>query len=213
VIASATTGLAALRQFVDDKETNRWRDFLVTPLPRWAITGGYLLAAAIVSAIMTTVVYALGTAYCLGTGTPLAWGDVAAGWGWLMLCCLGFTGLMGLTVSLLNTGAAFSGLSVIVGVTFGFLAETYVSHSALPSGVARVLGFLPFAQASALVRAPYTAQSMAALPDQARQATTSALGLTPASLGIAVWVVAAALAGLAVVSSLLAWRVMARAVH
>jgi len=213
VIASATTGLAALRQFVDDKQTARWRDFLVTPLPSWAITGGYLLAAAIVSVLMTSIVYGLGTVYCLGNHVPLAWGGVCAGWGWLVLSSLGFTGLMGCVVSLLSTDAAFSGFSIIVGVLFGFLSETYVTHSILPTGVARALGWLPFAQASALVRQPYVAQVVDALPASVRQATVDSLTLTPASLGMSTTAVAGVLAAMAVVFFLATWQLMARAVR
>ena len=213
VIASATTGLAALRQFVDDKQTSRWRDFLVTPLPSWAITGGYLLAAVLVSVIMTSIVYGLGTLYCLANQVPLAWGDVLIAWGWLVLCSLGFTGLMGFVASLLSTDAAFSGVSIIVGVLFGFVSETYVTHGILPTGVARVLGWLPFAQASALVRQPYVSQVVDTLPASVRQATVDSMTLTPASLDMSTTAVAGVLVAMAIVFSVATWQLMARAVR
>ena len=209
VIASGTTGLGALRQFVDDRESSRWRDFLVAPVPRWWITGAYLLAAIIVSMVMTTVVYLVGTLYCMSNGVPEGWTDLLAGWGWLMLSCAGFTCLMGFAVSLLRTGGAFTGLSIIVGVMFGFLSETYATPDALPESAARVLGWLPFAQASALVREPYTSQVIAGLPQEVRDATMASMGIT---LDATTPVIVAVLVAMTVLCSVLAWQIMARTV-
>ena len=212
VIAGATTGLAGLAQFVRDKESRRWRDFLVAPLARWAITSGYLLAAVIVSAIMTTIVYTIGVTYCLINSVPLSFSTIAASWGLIMLSALGFTGLMGFVVSLLNTEAAFTGLSVIVGVTFGFLSETYVSRSVLSDGAARVLSWLPFAQSASLVRGSFTSEAVAVFPELARQTIVDSLALTPGSLGLTGGAIACVLIAMAIVFSVLAWRTMARAV-
>jgi len=215
VIASATTGLGALGQFVEDRETARWRDFLVTPLPRWTIVAGYLTAGALVSVLMTTVVYGLGTAYCLAHGAPLAARDVLVGWGWLMLSSLGFTAFMGFVVALLRTRGAFTGVSIIVGGTFGFFSGTYVTTGSLPTGVAHVLNCLPFAQVSALVREPYTSQALAALPAAAREVTAQQMGITlwVGELAVAAPLTVAVLIAMAVVFSLGAWAMMARSVH
>ncbi len=214
VIASGTTGLGALGQFVQDRETTRWRDFLVAPLPRWCLTLGYLGAAVFVSAVMTTIVYGAGTAYCLATGVPLSADHVLQGWGWLQLCCLGFTALMSLIVACLKTAAAFSGASIIVGVLFGFLSMTYVAPSALPADAVNVLAALPFAQASALVRQPYTADLIARLPAEAREAVLSEMGIT-LSVGattITPAIGASVLAGMSIVFAVASWRLMAKAI-
>jgi len=215
VIASATTGLGALGQYVEDRETARWRDFLVTPLPRWTIVAGYLTAGAIVSVIMTTVVYALGTAYCLAQGAPPAVRDVLIAWAWLVLCSFGFTALMGFIVSLLRTRAAFTGVSIIVGVTFGFFSGTYVTTGALPATAAKVLNCLPFAQASALVRAPYTSQVIAALPEPVRDVTAQQMGikLWIGQTAVTAPLAAGILATMVVVFSLGAWAMMTRTVR
>jgi len=215
VIASATTGLGALGQFVEDRETARWRDFLVSPLPRWTIVSGYLTAGAVVSVLMTTVVYGLGTAFCLVRGAPLAPRDVLIGWGWLLLCSFGFTAFMGFIVSLLRTRASFAGVSIIVGGTFGFFSGTYVTTGTLPSDVVQVLNTLPFAQASALVRAPYSSQVIAALPEPVRDVTSEKLGihLWIGQTAVTAPMTAAMLIVMAVVFSLGAWAVMARTVR
>jgi len=215
VIASATTGLGALRQFVADRETARWRDFLVTPLPRWTIVSGYLIAATVVAILMTTVVYNLGTAYCWSAGAPLTATGIVTGWGWLILSALGFTALMGFIVACLKTEAAYGGVSIIVGVMFGFLSCTYVTTGSLPAGAVNVLNSLPFAQASALVRQPYTRQVIAALPEQARDPLSAQMGiqLTVGSSPVTTPVVVAVLVAMAVVFSVAAWQIMTRTVR
>lgn len=214
VIASGTTGLGALGQYVRDRESGTWKDFLASPLPRWTITLGYLLSASVVSALMTTLVYAGGTGFCLSAGVPLAAQDVLVGWGWLMLSCLSFTAVFGFAVSWLRTSNAFSGLSIIAGTLFGFLAETYANAGALPKSVSDVLNSLPFAQASALVREPYTAEALAALPEPLRQPTSESLGilLSVGDTRITVPLIVAVLAGVAVVGYVASWLTMSRRV-
>jgi len=214
LIASGTTGLGALLQFVEDRESQKWRDFLVAPVPRWWITGTYLIAATIVSMVMTTTVYLIGTAYCFFQDVPLGGRDLAVSWGWLMLCSLAFTCLMGFAVSFLRTVGSFAGLSIVVGVLFGFFSETYVTHHSLPGSVANFVACLPFAQASALVRKPYTSAMIDTLPPQTREATMDSMGITM-SIGtfqVGTGLIVTVLIGMVVVFSVLAWQIMARTV-
>ena len=177
VIASATTGLGAMRQYASDRESQRWRDFLVSPVSPWALTLGYIAAAFVASAIMTTLIYALGVLYCLTGGAEVSTSHILETWGWLMLCSGAFTALMGFLVSLLRTLAAFTAISTVIGVVFGFLAETYVHVGALSSSVSGVLGSLPFVQASALVRHSFTADEIANLDSRVREATLTEMGI------------------------------------
>ena len=215
VIASATTGLGALGYYVEDRETARWRDFLVTPLPRWSITGGYLLGAAVISIIMTTVMFVLGTVFCLVSGVPLSVLGVLESWGWLMVCSLGFTSLMGFLVSLIKTNGAFTGLSIIIGVLFGFLAMTYVTASALPEGARSFFSSLPFAQASALVRKPYTAETLATFPNQVHQSIMESMGITlkVGTTEITSVIIVAVLVAMVAIFAILSWQTMTRAVR
>ena len=177
VIASATTGLGAMRQYASDRESQRWRDFLVSPISPWALTLGYIAAAFLVSAIMTTLIYALGVLYCLTGGSEVSTSHILQTWGWLMLCSGSFTALMGFLVSLLRTLAAFTAVSTVIGVVFGFFAETYVHVGALSSTAASVLGSLPFAQASALVRHSFTADEITNLDPRVHEATRADMGI------------------------------------
>jgi len=215
VIASGTTGLGAMRQYVADRETNRWRDFLVTPVSRWVLTLGYLLAAVTVSIIMTTAIFAVGTIVCIASGATISVAHIFQTWGWLLLCSLSFTAFFGFLTSFLKTVGSFAALSTVIGVTFGFFAETYVQAGILTSNVTNVLNALPFAQASALVRGPYCADMIAALPQTVRSGTLTFMGntLTIGDHTVQVFVMVTVLAGMAVVFSILAWRVIATVVR
>ncbi|MDR0959148.1 MAG: ABC transporter permease [Propionibacteriaceae bacterium] len=214
VIASATTGLGAMRQYVADRESGRWRDFLISPVTPATLTLGYLLAATIVSVIMTTIVYLLGTVYCLVGGATLELARVVEAWGWIMLCSVSFTALMGFVTSLLTTVASYAGISTVIGVLFGFLSETYVQAGALSTHVTDVLNSLPFAQATALVRGAYLDDGIAALPADVHDPTRATMGidLTVGSTVLPTWLIIAVLAGCAVVFTVLASVSIGRAV-
>src|SRR5581483_302622 len=73
-IATLTTGLVALGVFVRDRESDRFQDFLVTPLRRTQMILGYLLAAFGVSILMSTILFILSQAYIvLAGGELLSW--------------------------------------------------------------------------------------------------------------------------------------------
>ncbi|MDR0436384.1 MAG: hypothetical protein LBH11_06465 [Propionibacteriaceae bacterium] len=206
-IASFTTGFAAYEVFVADRQSERWRDFLVTPMPRTTLTGGYLLAAIIVSLVETSAVYGLGTIYCLANGATLTWAAFAKAYGLLVLCCLSFTALTGFIISFVSTQAAFTGLSVVFGTTTGFLNGTYVQPSLLSDGVNSVFNSLPFAQAAAVVRDAYVAPMLTDLPAEAVAGFRSSMGidLFVGDKQLPQPLIFAVLIGLAVVCSLCSW--------
>ncbi len=212
VICSGTTGLGAMRQYIADRETRRWRDFLVSPVSPWILTASYILSATIVSLVMTTFVFIVGTIWCAASGATLSASGVLISWGWIVLCCFSFTALMGFLASFLKTMSAFTGLSTVVGVLFGFLSQTYVTTSSLPSGVVNVLNVLPFAQGTALVRDAYTEKAIEGLPEVVRDTTRESMGITLKLDGTIIenWVIVAVLVSMIAVFFILAWRVIAR---
>ena len=214
VIASGTTGLGALGIFVQDRETARWRDFLVTPAPRWSITGGYVVSAGIISMTLTTIVFLAGTTYCWLHRVPLNMGGLLESWVWLMVSSLAFTSLMSMVVSLLKTQGSFAGFSIIIGTGFGFFAQTYVTASVLPTDVRNLLSSLPFAQASSLVRKPYTYEAISALPEILREPTMEAMGITLhiGSTSVTTGMITSVLIAMIVVFSIISWQIMARTV-
>lgn len=157
MLTTITTGLGALATLVDDGETGRFRDYLVSPVTRGQLVLGYLLAAVIVSVVMSMLVLALSILY-LGI-VDQTWLDpetVVRIAGITVLCCLAFTALSALIVSFIRTSAAFSGFATVIGTALGFVAGAYIPVGSLPEAVAGTINALPFAQGAMLLRREFT---------------------------------------------------------
>lgn len=153
-----TTGLAALGVFVADRESGRFTDFAVSPVPRWKVVMSYLLATASIAAIITTIVYITAQIYLIMQGasvpTPEALIQTV---GRYLLIAFSFAALSSLVITFIKSNAAFTSLSVIVGTGIGFMAGIYVPLGIMSTSVANVLNALPFAQSAVLLREPFVA--------------------------------------------------------
>lgn len=159
--AAVTTGLAALGVFVNDRDSGRFIDFAVSPVPRWKVVASYLVATVSVATIMTTIVYVAAQGHLVIQGTPLPpLETIAQIVGRYILIALSFAALSSLAVTFIRSNAAFTSLSIIVGTAIGFLAGIYVPLGVLSASVANVLNALPFAQAATLLREPFVRQPL-----------------------------------------------------
>lgn len=171
MLSTITTGLGALVTLVDDGETGRFRDFLVSPVRRTQLVLGYLIAAVAVAIVMSMIVLALSILY-LGVVdgvwlTPLTIVRIA---GITLLCCAGFTALSALIVTFIRTTAAFSGFATVIGTVLGFVAGAYIPVGSLPAAVATTINALPFAQGAMLLRREFTADSLSAMVGESAEA-------------------------------------------
>lgn len=153
-----TTGLAALGVFVADRESGRFTDFAVSPVPRWKVVMSYLLATASIAVIITTIVYAAAQMYLVMQGAPvLTLEALIQTIGRYLLIAFSFAALSSLVITFIKSNAAFTSLSVIVGTGIGFMAGIYVPLGIMSASVANVLNALPFAQSAVLLREPFVA--------------------------------------------------------
>ncbi len=164
LITTITTGLGALSVLVDDSQSGRFRDFLVSPIRRGQIVLGYLVGAVTVALLMSLIVLTLSVLY-LGVidGMWLAPDALLRVTGIVVLCCLAFTALSALIVSVVRTAGAFSALATIVGTVLGFVAGAYIPVGSLPDSVGNVINALPFGQAGMMLRRDITAESVSAM--------------------------------------------------
>lgn len=153
-----TTGLAALGVFVADRESGRFTDFAVSPVPRWKVVMSYLLATASIATIITTIIYIAAQIYLIMQGAPVPTLEALAQTvGRYLLIAFSFAALSSLVITFIKSNAAFTSLSVIVGTGIGFMAGIYVPLGIMAASVANVLNALPFAQAAVLLREPFVA--------------------------------------------------------
>lgn len=164
LITTVTTGLGAMSVLVDDGQSGRFRDFLVSPLRRSQLVLGYLLSAVVIAVGLSLTVLGVSVLY-LGILrglwlSPLA---LARSIAIVVLSCIAFTALSALVVSFVRTNGAFAGLSTIVGTVLGFIAAAYIPIGAFPAAVAGVMASLPFAQAGMLLRREFSDPALAEL--------------------------------------------------
>lgn len=181
-ITTVTTSLAAMQVFVADRASGRFQDFAVSPIRRGKIIIGYLGSTFIISLAMTSIVFGLSELYIVASGgdwlTPRqALGSYAV----LVLLCAAFSALASFGATFIKSIGAFASLSVIIGTSAGFLAAVYVPIGSLPAGVINVINVLPFSQAAALLREPFTQQAIDTLTahtDQAAAKVSEFYGIT-----------------------------------
>jgi multidrug/hemolysin transport system permease protein len=149
LITTVTTGLGGLAVLVDDDQSGRFRDFLVSPLRRSQFVLGYLLSAVAVALVLSVFVLVISILY-LGVlrGTWLGAAAIARSFAIVALSCVAFTAFSALIVSFVRTNGAFSGLATIVGTVLGF---------------ANVVAALPFAQAGMLLRREFSDETLAVI--------------------------------------------------
>lgn len=163
-MTSMTTSLGALGVFVDDAATGRFRDFMVSPIRRWQLVLGYLIATVVVAFVMTMTVLGVSLAYLFVVdGVVIGIPHLARTVAWIALSCVAFAALWAFVASFIRTTGAFSGLSTVVGTVIGFLAGAFIAVGLFPPVVRDVVTALPFAQSAMLMRQEFTVDSLAAL--------------------------------------------------
>nr|WP_315269298.1 ABC transporter permease [Microbacterium lemovicicum] len=209
LLSTITTGLGALAPLVNDRETGRFRDFLVSPVRRAQLVLGYLISAVTVAILMSSIVLVIGLLYLgLVDGVWLPVSSIARLLGCVVLCCLGFTALTAFIVTFVKTSAAFSGLSTVMGTILGFVAGAYIPVGSLPDGVANGINTLPFAQGAMLLRQEFTRETLATMVgtvDGAGASISEFYGIDILVGGnvLPIWVAVAVLFGVAVVFTVL----------
>jgi multidrug/hemolysin transport system permease protein len=156
-LSTMTTPLGALSVFMDDAASNRFRDFLVSPVKRAQLVLGYLVSAFTIGVLITVIVLIVALLYLwLISGVVLGVPEIASSLGWILLSTAGFTALWAFIVSFLRTTGAFSALSTIIGTVVGFVAGAYIAVGLFPDAVRATVSTLPFAQSAMLLREQFT---------------------------------------------------------
>lgn len=166
MISTMTTNLSALSVFVGDRVSNRFRDFLISPLSRFQLVTSYLIAAVIVSLVMSTIVLAVSQLYMwLVDGAVLGWAQLAQSFGYLVVFCVLFSAIWSFIITLVKSNSVFMSLGTIVGTAGGFLCGAFITVGSLPSGLVSFMNFLPFNQAATLMRKPFTEHTANVIAD------------------------------------------------
>jgi multidrug/hemolysin transport system permease protein len=209
-LSTMTTPLGALSVFMDDASSNRFRDFLVSPIKRWQLVLGYLLGAFTIGVLITVLVLVVALVYLWGvSGVVLGAAEIAASIGWILLSTAGFTALWAFVASFLRTTGSFSALSTIVGTVVGFVAGAYIAVGLFPEAVRATVSALPFAQSASLLRREFTREPLSDLVGGNQPASDGlsefyGVTLTVGDWAVPLWYAIVVLVAMAVVFTVLA---------
>lgn len=189
-LSAMTTPLGALSVFVEDGASNRFRDFLVSPVQRGQLVLGYIGSAFIIALFMTTIVFVVALGYLwLLSGVVLGVAEIARSMLWIVLIAAGFTAVWSFVASFLRTQGSFAALSTVVGTVAGFVAGAYLPVGLIPEGVRNVINALPFAQSTMLLRQEFTQAPLRRLVGEDREAFDGLNEFYGSTLKVGDWVV------------------------
>jgi multidrug/hemolysin transport system permease protein len=161
-VSTITVSLGAYGTMVEDVSRGRVKDFFVAPLKRGQLVAGYMVASALISAIMNVIAFIISEAYIVASGgellSPIEMLEVL---GILLLSIFAFSSFVCFITSFIKSVNAFAALSTIVGTLIGFLTGIYVPVGVLPEAIVTFMKFLPFTYTALWLREIFTAAPMA----------------------------------------------------
>lgn len=150
---SMTGTLGALGTMVDDRASGIERDFLVSPLRRSALAGGYALSAFVIGMILSLVILVLGEIYIVASGGEvLAWDKMLQVIFGIMLSVASSGAIVFFITSLLRTLNAYSTVSLIIGVLIGFVSGIYIPIGQLSDEIGMVIKVFPVSYSASYFR-------------------------------------------------------------
>ena len=160
-VASVTTTLGAFGTMVEDRAKKIAKDFYVSPIRRWGITGGYLVSAFCIGCLMSLFTLVLAEVYVLANGgawlSPWAAVQIL---GIILLGTFANTAMMCFLVSFFKSSSAFTTASVIIGTLIGFLTGIYLPIGLLPEAVQTGIKLFPPSHAALLFRQVITEDAL-----------------------------------------------------
>lgn len=168
-VTAITTCNGAFGIMVEDTATNRLRDFKVSPIKRWQLVLGYVLAAMVVALLMTLFTLILGELYIyLDGGEFLGFVSLLKVLGIIVLSVFASSAFIFLIMAFIKTQNAFGTVSTIIGTLIGFLMGIYIPLGNLPSGVQTLIKMFPLSHSGVLLRKTMMGEAMdvAYLPEE-----------------------------------------------
>ena len=148
-----TSTLSVFAIYIQDLETKRTADFLVTSASRMNIQLSYVFSSLMIGFMMTFVAFISCEVFIVAIGGSLL--SFAAFLKVLALLLVGV--LLSSTINLfivlfINSETAFSTVNTVIGTMIGFLCGIYVPIGVLPSAVQSVIHYFPVSHIAVLLR-------------------------------------------------------------
>lgn len=152
-ITSVTTTMGAYGIMVEDKAKHIQRDFLTSPIRKYALVGGYMGGAVMIGLFMSVLLFLISAVYILHQyRIQLANGQGVSLLLLFLLITLSNSALVLLVVSFLKSSNALASCCTILGALIGFLTGIYIPMGNLPEGVKTIIKVFPVSHAVVLLR-------------------------------------------------------------
>ena len=152
-VTSVTTTLGAFGVMVNDRATNAYKDFSVSPIKPSSLLGGYIISSLFIGFLMCIVALFLANVMLFTTGESLlSFPQLIKSVGIIFLAVLTAGSMISLLVMFFKTSNAFAAASTLIGTLIGFLAGIYIPIGTLPAYLQTVIQFFPISHVAALLR-------------------------------------------------------------
>lgn len=152
-VTSVTTTMGAYGVMVDDRAGKIDRDFLISPIRKFSILGGYMTAAIGIGIFLSIFILLLSQAYVLHCyGVKFGTDTMVWAYAILVLTTISNSSLVLLLVSFLKSSNALASCCTILGALIGFLTGIYLPMGTLPEEVQWLVKCFPVSHGVALFR-------------------------------------------------------------
>lgn len=152
-ITSVTTTMGAYGIMVEDRAKGLWKDFLIAPIKRGTMVGGYMIAAIIIGVIMSMLVLLMAGIYMRQIhDVKLLMGNGEVVLGLIFLSAVSNSSMVIFLISFLKSSNALASCSTIIGSLIGFLTGIYLPMGNLPEYVQMVVRAFPLSHGVVLFR-------------------------------------------------------------
>lgn len=142
-VSAVSIAFTANCVMVQDKMTDRYSDFLVSPVKTHELALGYYVATALVTLLVCSVALGVGLVYLAIVGWYLTFADVALVFVDTVLLVLFGTSLSSIVCKFIKSQGGVTAVEVIVSAAYGFLCGAYMPIDSLASAIGATLSFLP----------------------------------------------------------------------
>ena len=161
IVSSVTISLGVFGVKVKDYETGIYTSFAVSPVKKLVIVFSYIIAAWLMSLVITLVVLLIWTLVMGMLGYQIITvSTIPLLLIYITLNSLSATSFTFFVVNFVKSVTAFSSVSTILGTLTGFLAGIYLPIGALPSYVQYIMKFFPPTYGVAQIRSLLTKEPL-----------------------------------------------------
>lgn len=151
--------IVVLINMVEDRSSNRLKDFLIAPLKRWQIIAGYVVASIIVGIGMSFISLIVANLYIVANGGEwfnlIDYLKISLG---IVATVISIAGLFLFILLFVNSEKTASTITTVVGTLIGFIAGVYVPIGAMPDVVQNVMKLIPVTYSATLFKEIFVAK-------------------------------------------------------